>query len=99
MARVSLTKNPFFSILADDCEDDCEDVSTKEKLLICCRWVLNGKPEEHFYKSFTSLLLMLQKLLKHWKALLFQGSPTIADWQGKDTKGQLFFLVVEAEFT
>ncbi len=30
------------SILADE----CEDISTKEELTICFRWIINGKPEE-----------------------------------------------------
>ncbi len=40
----SLKSSPFFSILADE----CEDISTKEELTICSRWIKNGKPEEHF---------------------------------------------------
>ena len=26
----------------------CKDISTAEELSICCRWITNGKPEEHF---------------------------------------------------
>ena len=40
----SLKNSPYFSILADE----CEDISTQEELSICCRWIVNGKPEEHF---------------------------------------------------
>ena len=40
----SLASSPYFSVLADD----CEDISTAEELSICCRWITNGKPEEHF---------------------------------------------------
>lgn len=40
----SLKSSPFFSLLADE----CEDVSTQEELSICCRWLVDGKPEEHF---------------------------------------------------
>ena len=40
----SLKDSPFFSILADE----CEDVTTQEELSICCRWIVNGQPEEHF---------------------------------------------------
>ncbi len=40
----SLKSSSFFSILADE----CEGVSTKEELSICCRWVVNGHAEEHF---------------------------------------------------
>ena len=40
----NLKSSPFFSILAGE----CEDISTKEELTICFRWIKNGKPEEHF---------------------------------------------------
>ena len=36
--------SPYFSILADE----CEDVATCVELSICCRWLVGGKPEEHF---------------------------------------------------
>ena len=39
-----LHKAPFFSIMAAE----CTDVTTIEELTICCRWVENGVPEEHF---------------------------------------------------
>ena len=28
--------------------DECVDISTTEEKSICCRWIVNGKPEEHF---------------------------------------------------
>ena len=40
----SLKSSPHFSVLADE----CVDISTTEELSICCRWIVNGKPEEHF---------------------------------------------------
>ena len=40
----SLMSSPFFSILADE----CQDIYTQEELSICCRWIVNGCPEEHF---------------------------------------------------
>jgi len=40
----SLKTSPFFSILADE----CEDVSTNEELSVCCRWIVDGQAEEHF---------------------------------------------------
>ena len=40
----SLMSSPFFSILADECQDIC----TQEELSICNRWIVNGCPEEHF---------------------------------------------------
>ena len=43
-----LHKAKFFSLLADE----CTDVATIEELSICCRWVENGEPVEHFWKSF-----------------------------------------------
>ena len=43
----SLKKSPYFSIMADE----CEDVSTQEELSVCCRWIVNGQPEEHFLEN------------------------------------------------
>ena len=40
----SLKASPYFSILADE----CQDISSQEELSICCRWIVNGYPEEHF---------------------------------------------------
>ena len=40
----SLNSSSYFSVLADE----CVDISTTEQLSICCRWLVNGKPEEHF---------------------------------------------------
>ena len=40
----SLRSSPYFSILADE----CQDISTHEELSICCRWIVDGYPEEHF---------------------------------------------------
>ncbi len=40
----SLQESPYFSILTDE----CQDISTQEELSICGRWLVNGKPEEHF---------------------------------------------------
>ena len=40
----SLQESPYFSILADE----CQDIGTQEELSICGRWLVNGKPEEHF---------------------------------------------------
>lgn len=28
--------------------DECQDISIQEELSICCRWLNNGCPEEHF---------------------------------------------------
>ena len=44
----SLRRSPYFFVLADE----CEDISTTEELSICCRWIVNGKPEEHFLIVF-----------------------------------------------
>ena len=50
---LSLTKSPFFYILADE----FEVASTKEELSLCCRWVVNGKSEEHFFEILHIQLL------------------------------------------
>ena len=39
-----LTSSQSFSVLADE----CVDISTTDELSIFCRWIVNGKPEEHF---------------------------------------------------
>ncbi len=39
----SLLESPYFSILADE----CQDISTQQELSICDRWLVNGKLEEH----------------------------------------------------
>ena len=40
----SLKDSPFFSVMADE----SEDITSKEELSICCRWLVDGRPEEHF---------------------------------------------------
>ena len=40
----SLLENPCFLILAEE----CQVISTQEELSICGKWLLTGKPEEHF---------------------------------------------------
>ena len=40
----SLQLSSVFSILADK----CQDISTQEELSICGRWLVHGRPEEHF---------------------------------------------------
>ena len=42
----SLQESPYFSILADECQDS----TTQEELSICGNWLVIGKPEEHFLK-------------------------------------------------
>lgn len=41
---LSLQSSSYFSILADE----CQDISTQEELSICFRWIVKGRPEEHF---------------------------------------------------
>ena len=41
-----LKSSTYFSVLADE----CVDISTTEELSICCRWIVNGKPEKHFLR-------------------------------------------------
>ena len=40
----SLKDSPFFSIMADE----SQDITSQEELSICCRWIVNGCPEEYF---------------------------------------------------
>ena len=37
-------ESPYFSIVADE----CQDISSQKEFSICGRWLVNGKPEEHF---------------------------------------------------
>ena len=30
----------------------CQDISTQKELSICCRWIVDGYPEEHFLDIF-----------------------------------------------
>ncbi len=46
----SFIRHLFFSIIADE----CTDVTTIEELIICCRWVESGVPEEHFIEILPS---------------------------------------------
>ena len=41
-----LYKAPFFSLMADE----CTDITTIEELSVFCRWVEDGKPDEHFFE-------------------------------------------------
>ena len=41
---LSLKDSPYFSILADE----CQDITSQEELSICFRSIVNGCPEEHF---------------------------------------------------
>ena len=40
----SIRKSSYFSILADE----SQDITCQEELSVCCRWLVDGKPEEHF---------------------------------------------------
>ena len=40
----SISRSKFFTLMADE----CTDVSSTEELSICCQWLENGKPVEHF---------------------------------------------------
>ena len=40
----SLRDSPFFSIMADE----SQDITSQEELSICCRWLVDDRPEEHF---------------------------------------------------
>ena len=70
--------SPYFFTLADK----CEDVATYEELSICCRWLVGGKPEEHFMTSLhvtatdaatiTALTSFLQGKQLHYQILIWQ---------------------------
>ena len=41
----SIRKSSYFSILAEE----SQDITSQEELSVCCRWLVDGKPEEHFF--------------------------------------------------
>ena len=43
-----LKASPFYSIMADK----STDISSKEELSVCGRWIENGKAVEHFWELF-----------------------------------------------
>ena len=85
-----LQESPYFSILADE----CQDISTKEELFICCRWLVNGKPEEQFltelHVHFTdactnteALQSLLQQKPLDLRKLIGQGYDGASTFAGK----------------
>ncbi len=89
----SLLEWPYFSILADA----CQDISTREELSICARWLVNGKPEEHFQTVFhvcstdaDNIAEFLQPFLKQkqpdLRKLIGQGFDGAATFAGKIVK-------------
>ena len=95
----SLRKSPFFSILADE----CEDISTQEELSVCCRW----KPEEHFLtilhivacdaKTITSTLgSFISSNNLDYQKLVGQGYDGAAVFSGSKTGVQMRIRVVLA---
>ena len=88
----SLKSSPFFSLLADE----CQDVSTQEELSICCRWVVDGHSEEHFMTILHIRSLDAETLAStitsyvesqglNIKRLIGQGYDGAAPFSGKNT--------------
>ena len=40
---LKLLKTFFYTL-----RDECQDISSQEELSVCCRWLVDGSPEEHF---------------------------------------------------
>ena len=87
----SLKSSSFFSILADE----CVDVTTHEELSLCCRWVVNGRSEEHFMTilhitSLTSesiaavITSFLESKGLDYRKLIGQGYDGAATFAGKN---------------
>ena len=88
----SLKTSPFFSILADE----CQDVSSQEELSICCRWVVEGHSEEHFI-TILHIRALDSETLAHaittymeshgldFKKLIGQGYDGAAPFSGRNT--------------
>ena len=88
----SLKSSPFFSLLADE----CQDVSTQEELSICCRWVVDGHSEEHFMTILhirsldtetlaSTITSYLESQGLNIKRLIGQGYDGAAPFSGKNT--------------
>ncbi len=88
----SLTSSSYFSILADECQDIC----TQEELSICCRWIVNGRPEEHFLSILhvkstnaaaitDALTTFLNENNLDYRKLIGQGYDGAAAFSGKQT--------------
>ena len=86
----SLQESPYFSILAGE----CQDISTQDELSICGRWLVNGKPEEHFLTALhvrstdagtieEALQSSLQQKQLDLRKLIGQGYDGAATFAGK----------------
>ena len=86
----SLQESPYFSILADE----CQDISIQEELSICGWWLVNGKPEGHFLTVLhvhstdaSSITKVLQPFLQQkqldLRKLIGQGYDGAATFAGK----------------
>ena len=58
----SLQESPYFSIIADE----CQDISTQEELSICGRWLVYEKLEKHFLWCFMHVFQMPVLWQKHY---------------------------------
>ena len=87
----SLKSSFFLPILADE----CVDVTTPEELSLCCRWVVNGRSEEHFMTilhitSLTSesiaaiITSFLESKGLDYRKLIGQGYDGAATFAGKN---------------
>lgn len=88
----SLKSSSFFPILADE----CVDVSTHEELSLCCRWVVDGRSEEHFITVIhitsltaeslaTEITSFLESKGLDYRKLIGQGYDGAAPFAGKNT--------------
>ena len=85
----SLQESPYFSILADE----CQDISAQEELSICGKWLVNGKPKEHFLTvlhvhstdagGIAEALQSLQQKQLDLRKLIGQGYDGVATFAGK----------------
>lgn len=89
---VDLLASPYFSVLADE----CEDISTHQELSMCCRFLVNGLPEEHFLTILHLLACDASSIAKgiesffdsrniDYRKLVGQGYDGAAVFSGKKT--------------
>ena len=83
-----LKASPFYSIMADE----STDISSKEELSVCGRWIENGKTVEHFLgivhakevtaKALTQYLLDFLQEREKLRGLGFDGASAMSESKG-----------------
>ena len=84
----SLQESPYFSILADE----CQDISTQEELSLCGRWLVKGKTEEHFQTVFRVCSTDADNIAEFLQSFLQQKQSDLRKLIGQGYDGDLHML-------